>query len=84
MTFTKENGHEICYVECKKSVQGRFAHDSCERTIKIQVRFSGVQEVKGTGVAPNQQVNIHFSVERGMRLMNWVQVFLCIRESYQQ
>jgi hypothetical protein len=24
----KANGHEIWYVECKKSVQGRLAHDS--------------------------------------------------------
>jgi hypothetical protein len=35
-------------------------------------------------VAPKQQENTHFAVERGMRIMNWVQVFLCIRESYQQ
>jgi hypothetical protein len=33
-------------------------------------------------VAPNAQENIYFSMERGMRIMNWVQVFLCIKESY--
>jgi hypothetical protein len=27
-------------------------------------------------VAPNQHENIHFSIERGMRTMNWVQVFV--------
>jgi hypothetical protein len=26
---------------------------------------------------------MHLSTERGMRTMNWVQGFLCIRESYQ-
>jgi ACT domain-containing protein len=30
----------------------------------------GVQEVRGTEVALNQQVTIHFSVERGMKSMN--------------
>jgi hypothetical protein len=35
-------------------------------------------------VALNLQENTHFSVERGMRIMNKVQVSLCIRESYQQ
>ncbi|PNF22198.1 hypothetical protein B7P43_G04931 [Cryptotermes secundus] len=35
-------------------------------------------------VALNQQVNIHFSVEMGMKIMNTVQVFPYIRESYQQ
>jgi hypothetical protein len=35
-------------------------------------------------VAPNQQANIHFSMERGMRIKNYVQVSSYIRESYQQ
>jgi hypothetical protein len=30
----------------------------------------------------NQQANIHFSMDKGMRIMNQVQVFLCIRDSY--
>jgi hypothetical protein len=38
----------------------------------------------GRVVALNQQENTHFDSERGMRIMNWVQVFLHIRESYQQ
>jgi hypothetical protein len=29
----------------------------------------------GTGAALNQQVNIHFSLESGMRIMNYIQVF---------
>jgi hypothetical protein len=29
----------------------------------------------GMEVALNQQANIHFSMERGMKIMNWVQVF---------
>jgi hypothetical protein len=35
-------------------------------------------------VAPNLLDNTHFAMERGMRIMNWVQVSLCMRESYQQ
>jgi hypothetical protein len=35
-------------------------------------------------VAPSQQENKYFYMESGMRIMNWVQVFLCIRKSYQQ
>jgi hypothetical protein len=35
-------------------------------------------------VALNQQANIHFSVEGGMRITNKVQAFLYMRESYQQ
>jgi hypothetical protein len=27
-------------------------------------------------LAPNQQENTHFSAERGMRIMNWAQVFV--------
>jgi hypothetical protein len=38
----------------------------------------------GHGVALNQQAIIRFSVERGVRIMNYVQIFfLCIRESCQ-
>jgi hypothetical protein len=36
-------------------------------------------------VAQNEHVNIHFSMERGMRIMNYVKVFLSyITESYKQ
>jgi hypothetical protein len=35
-------------------------------------------------VVPNQKKNTHFCLERGMRTMNWVQLFLCIRESCHQ
>jgi exonuclease III len=33
-------------VECKKYVQGRFDHDSCERNIKYKLDLLGVQEVR--------------------------------------
>jgi hypothetical protein len=36
---------------------------------KLDLRSDGME------VAPNQQVNIHFSMERGMKIMNKVQVF---------
>jgi endonuclease/exonuclease/phosphatase family metal-dependent hydrolase len=51
---------------------------------KYKFDLVGVQEVNGTEVAPNQQANIHFSMERRMRIMNWVQGFSYIRVSYQQ
>jgi hypothetical protein len=35
-------------------------------------------------MAPNQHENTHFSMESQMRILNYIQVFLCIRESYQQ
>jgi hypothetical protein len=35
-------------------------------------------------VALNEQANIHFSMEKGMKIMNLVQVFSYIKESYQQ
>jgi hypothetical protein len=38
----------------------------------------------GRAVAPYQQRNTHFSMERGMRTINLVQGFLYIRESYEQ
>jgi hypothetical protein len=34
-------------------------------------------------VALNQQTNIHFSLEKGMKIMNYVQVSSYIRESCQ-
>jgi hypothetical protein len=33
---------------------------------KYKLHFVGVQGSDGAEVAPNQQVNIHFSMERGM------------------
>jgi hypothetical protein len=35
-------------------------------------------------VVPYQQESTHFSMERGMRTMNWVQGSLYIRELYHQ
>jgi hypothetical protein len=34
------------YLECKKSVWGRFAHDSCERISEYKLNLVGVQEVR--------------------------------------
>jgi hypothetical protein len=41
----------------------------------------GVQEVNGRVVALNEQENTHFSMERGMRIMSWVQAF-CAQENH--
>jgi hypothetical protein len=35
-------------------------------------------------VALKKKANIHFSMKTGMRIMNWVQVFLYIRESVER
>jgi hypothetical protein len=58
-------------VECKESVQGTFAHDISSILWKYR-------RADGPEVAPNQH-NIHFSMERGMRIMNWVLFFLHMR-----
>jgi hypothetical protein len=42
---------------------------------KYKLDLVGVQEEDGTGVAPNQQANVHFSTEKGMKIMNYVQIF---------
>jgi hypothetical protein len=49
-----------------------------QRIIKRLIRFNG------SAVAPNQQENTHFSMEKGMRTINYIQVIWCIRESCQQ
>jgi hypothetical protein len=50
---------------------------------KYKLDLVRVQEDGWDGVALNHQANIHFSMERGMRIMNYVQVFLYIK-SYQE
>jgi hypothetical protein len=49
---------------------------------RYRLDLVGVQEVRWEGGGLNLGENTHCSIERGMRIMNWVQVFLCIRESY--
>jgi hypothetical protein len=71
-------------MECKTYVQCRFVYGRCKRNIKTWVTFNVRAEGLMGEVAPNQQANIHSSLERGIRIMNWVQVFSRIRESYQQ
>jgi hypothetical protein len=45
---------------------------------RYRLDLVGVHEVTwGKAVALNQQGNIHFSMERGIRTINWVQVFFC-------
>jgi hypothetical protein len=48
---------------------------------KYKLDLVGVQDYMRT-MAQNQQGNTHFSTERGMRVMSWIQVFLSIREAY--
>jgi hypothetical protein len=45
---------------------------------RYRLDLVGVQEVR-RAVAPHQKGNTHFSMGRGMRTMNWVEVFLYIR-----
>jgi hypothetical protein len=51
---------------------------------RYRLDLVGVQKVRweGSGTVPAEEYT--FSKERGMRIMNWVQGFLYIRESYQQ
>jgi hypothetical protein len=51
---------------------------------RYRLNLVGVQEDRweGSGTAPAGEYT--FFVERGMRIMNWVQGFLYLRESYQQ
>jgi hypothetical protein len=51
---------------------------------RYRLDLVGVQEVRweDSGAAPAGEYT--FSMERGMRPINYVQVFLYIRESYQQ
>jgi hypothetical protein len=41
-----------------------------EEVSKYKLDLVGVQEVRWGGVAPNQQASIHFSMGRGIRIMN--------------
>jgi hypothetical protein len=49
---------------------------------RYRLDIVGMQGSDWRPVAPHQQGNTHFSMDRGMRTMNWVQGFLYIRESY--
>jgi hypothetical protein len=51
---------------------------------RYRLDLVGVQEVRWEGSDTVPTGETHFSMERGMRTMNWVQGFLFIRESYQQ
>jgi hypothetical protein len=55
-----------------------------EEISKYRLDFVGVQvRWDGRGTEPVSKY-IHFSMERGMKIMNYVQVFSYIKESYQQ
>jgi hypothetical protein len=64
------------------NVRSLYRASSLMMVVKEQSRYKLVLS-DGTEVVPNQQANIHFCIERGMRIRNHVQVFVCIRESYQ-
>jgi hypothetical protein len=51
---------------------------------KYRLDLVGVQEVRWEGCGTEEQENTHYSMERGMRIMSWLQLFLCTRASYQQ
>jgi exonuclease III len=51
---------------------------------RYRLDLVGMQEVRWEGNGTVPAGGKHFSTERGMRTMNWVQVFLYVRESYQQ
>jgi hypothetical protein len=72
MRFRKWNAKSFYRVGSQVTASGELS--------KYKLDLVGVQEVRWEGVAPNQQ-NTHFSTERGIRIMNQIQVLLCIRKS---
>jgi hypothetical protein len=68
-----EKGHEIWYVQCKKFYRaGSVMTVAKQKNIKVRLHGE-CRKSDATEVAPSQQANIYFSVERGMRIMNYVQ-----------
>jgi hypothetical protein len=51
---------------------------------KYELDLVGVQEVRWDRSGIEPAPNIHYSIDRGMRIMNYVLLFSYIRESYQQ
>jgi hypothetical protein len=49
---------------------------------KYKLHLVGVQEVRWGGGGLQTCGRIHIFYRKGNKIMNWVQVFLCIRESY--
>jgi hypothetical protein len=43
---------------------------------EYKLNLVGVQEVRWERWQPNQKVNTHFSIERRVRIMNWVLFFV--------
>jgi hypothetical protein len=43
-----------------------------EKISKYKLDLAGIQEVRWTEVSLKQQANIHFSMERGTRIMNHI------------
>jgi hypothetical protein len=79
MTQATEYGYEILIMECKEFVLGRLHNGSFDRTVKIQVRFSGSA---GGGTEPAGEYTFFYGkVNENHELGTG---FLCIRESYQQ
>jgi hypothetical protein len=57
-------------MECKEFVKCGLVNDSFEGTAKICYIYSECGRSVERAVAPNLRENIHFSTERGMRIMN--------------
>jgi hypothetical protein len=52
------------------SVWDKFTHGSCKRNINIKVRSSEGTRGQMGQVISNQHMNVYFSMEGGMRIMN--------------
>jgi hypothetical protein len=48
---------------------------------KYRLDLVACRRSDGRAVAPNEQENTHFSKERGMRIMSWIQGF-CAQEHH--
>jgi hypothetical protein len=49
-----------------------------EELSKYKLHLGEYRASDGTEVERNQQANMHLSMERGMKIINWVQVSFCI------
>jgi hypothetical protein len=46
------------------------------------LKFQESRKSDGRAEVPNLRENTHFSMEKGMRIVNWLQICLCITESF--
>jgi hypothetical protein len=57
-------------MECEKPYRVGSLMTATKELSKFSLNLVAVQKVRREGMAPNLQENIHFSMERGMRIMN--------------